>query len=374
MVMSEDFFLLTHRKEIAVEAIKQGFDVALAAKETGCRTEIEALGVRLINMPVNPTGMNLRQELKTLRFLRKLYRSEQPDIIHHVGLKSVLWGTLALKTGRKLNIPAINAISGLGITFSGDKPSATARLILRTLRFASGENTRYIFQNHQDEDLFMQHKVTTPQYSTFIKGSGVDLQLFAHTPIPETQPVKVLFAARMVKEKGVDTLIEAAEMLRSEYAGRVEFLLCGKLSQSPKAIRREWLEEHCDGGYIQWLGHRSDMRELLAGCHMVAFPSYYREGVPKSLLEACAAGRPIITCDSVGCRDVVDEGVNGFLIPPKAGRELADRLKILIDNPALRQRMGDNSRRKAETEFAIGDVVKRHMDLYKEAAQRQQKA
>lgn len=362
--MNEDFFLLSHRRELAAEAVSQGFEVTLVAKDTGRRAEIEAMGIRLIDMPVNPTGMNLTQELKTLRFLHRLYRSEQPDIIHHIGLKPALWGSLAAKmAGSKASI--INAITGLGITFSAEPLSVTAKAILQTLRMSGGRNVHFIFQNSEDRTLFLNNKVTSDEHITFIKGSGADLQKLAYAPIPETQPVRVMFTARMVEEKGVVTLVEAAELLRSDYEGKVEFLLCGGLSRNPKAISRQWLEDHCDGRYIQWLGHRSDIPELLASSHIVAFPSYYREGVPKSLIEACAVGRPIITCDSTGCRDTVDEGDNGFLIPPKDSRMLAERLRLLIEDSQLRIRMGRNSRKKAEAEFSVDDVVRKHIELYK---------
>ena len=362
--MSEEFFLLTHRKEIAVEAVRQGFDVTLIAKNTGRRTEIEALGVKMIDLPVNPTGMNLRQELKTFNFLRRVYRRERPDIIHHVGLKSVLWGGLAARFSG-IHALIINAISGLGITFSHDKLSLVARGILLAIRFAGGRNVRFIFQNHEDESLFLEHKITAPDRNVFIKGSGIDLQLYDYAPIPDAEPVKILFTARMVAEKGVGVLVEAAERLRSKYEGHVEFLMCGSLSKNPNAISRQWLEEHCDGKYIQWLGHRSDVRELLGSSHIVAFPSYYREGVPKSLIEACAVGRPIVTCNSTGCRDTVDDGVNGFLIPPKDSEILAEKLQLLIENKELRVRMGLASRKKAESEFSVADVVCKHMELYR---------
>lgn len=364
MVMSEEFFLLTHRKEIAVEAVKQGFDVTLIAKNTGRRAEIEALGVKMIDLPINPTGMNLWQELKTLWFLFRLYCREQPDIIHHIGLKTVLWGGLAARIAQvRANI--INAISGLGITFSDDRLSITARGILAVIRLSTGKHVKFIFQNPQDEELFIKHRITTQKQTVFIKGSGVDLSKFAYVPIPETSPVKVIFTARMVEEKGVVTLIEAANKLRQKYTGHVEFLLCGGLSKNPKAISKQWLDEHCDGQYIKWLGHRNDIRELLEKSHIVAFPSYYREGVPKSLIEACAIGRPIITCDSIGCRDTVEDGHNGFLIPIKNSDILADKLRILIENPELRVRMGLESRKKAELEFSVEDVVNKHLALYK---------
>lgn len=366
MVMSEDIFLLSHRKELALSAMEQGCEVTLVAKDTGHRAEIEAMGIRMIDLPVNPTGMNPLQELRTLCFLFRLYRKECPEVIHHVGLKSILWGSLAAKIGG-IRSRIIHAVSGLGVTFSGDKPSLIARQILRVIRWASRgkKNVWFIFQNHEDERLFLQYGVTASEQAVFIKGSGVDLRKFAFVPVPETFLARVLFTARMVEEKGVVVLIEAAELLRKEYENRVEFLLCGGLSKNPKAISREWLDAHCDGKYIQWLGYRTDVKELLQQSHIVAFPSYYREGVPKSLIEACAVGRPIVTCDSVGCRDTVDDGKNGFLIPIKDSEKLAEKLRLLIKDEDLRRRMGEYSRKKAEKEFSVEDVIRIHLNLYK---------
>ena len=174
----------------------------------------------------------------------------------------------------------------------------------------------------------------------------------------------VIFTARMVREKGTLILIDAAEELRKDYESKVDFWLCGKLSDNPNALSEEELRAHCDGNYIQWLGFRKDVKELLQQASIVAFPSYYREGVPKSLIEACATGRPIVTTNSIGCKDTVDDGVNGFLIPVKDSHTLADKLRILIDNPDLRRRMGEASRQKAEREFSLDDVIKKHLEVY----------
>lgn len=174
----------------------------------------------------------------------------------------------------------------------------------------------------------------------------------------------IIFTARMVKEKGTMILIDAAEELRKDYQDKIDFWLCGGLSNNPDAIKKEELLAKCDGNYIQWLGYRRDVKELLQQASIVAFPSYYREGVPKSLIEACAIGRPIITTNSIGCKDTVKEGYNGFLIPIKDSHALAEKLKILIDDKTLRKRMGENSRRIAEKEFSIDKVITKHLEVY----------
>ena len=363
MVVNEDRFFLSHRKDIALTAQNDGWDVKIVCKDTGRRREVEALGLEMIELPINPTGTNLLQELKTYRFLKKLYAKHQDAVVHHVGMKLILWGGLAARRSGVKGV--VNAVSGLGVMFSSEKLSLMARGILLAMRYAHHRgNVVDIFQNHEDEQLFVQHHISRPQGIQLIKGSGIDLSLFAYHPQPAGQPVKVLFTGRMVEEKGVIVLVEAAELLRPAYEGRVQFLLCGMLSTNPKAIGREQLEALCDGHYIQWLGYRDDIREQLIASHIMAFPSYYREGVPKSLIEACAIGRPIVTTRSIGCKDTVSDGVNGFLVPVRDSRSLADKLRLLIDDPSLREKMGLASRKKAELEFQLESVIRRHMEIY----------
>lgn len=363
IVVNHDWFFLSHRQAIGVAAKGAGWDVTIVTCDTGRFGVIKALGLKAIDLPIDATGMNLKEELKTFKFLLRLYRREKPDVVHHVGLKTILWGGLAANlTGIK---GVVNAVSGLGVMFSGEKQSLVAKGVLAVLRFSHNrKGVRVIFQNHEDESLFLSQHITKQENCVFIKGSGVDLNEYAYAPDPDSSPVRVMFTARMVKEKGIVVLTEAAEILRKEYEDRVVFLLCGKLSDNPKAIQKEELEALCDGKYIQWLGHRTDVKELLRQCHIVAFPSYYREGVPKSLIEACTTGRPIITTNSIGCKDTVEDGVNGFLIPIKDSYALAEKLKVLIDDPVLRQKMGKASRMKAEREFSLDDVVKKHLEIY----------
>ena len=168
----------------------------------------------------------------------------------------------------------------------------------------------------------------------------------------------------MLREKGVEDLVKAAEILRPEYEGKIEFLLCGDLSHNPCAMTREEILNLVDGKYIKWLGHRSDVVELLTQSDIMCLPSYYREGVPRSLIEASAIGRPIVTTDSVGCRDTVVDGVNGYLVPVHSPEKIAEALKKLIDNPELRKKMGEESRKIAEREYDVNAVAATHLDIY----------
>lgn len=366
LIVNEDRFFLSHRKPLAVKALEEGFDVTVIAKDTGRSEEVKSLGVKYIDPPVNPTGTNILQELKTFRFFMKLFRRERPDVVHNVGLKMMLWGGLAARL-RKVPV-VISAVSGLGVMFSDGKMSLYAKAVLAALRFSNRRRESYsIFQNNEDKGLFIKHGVVREEQCVFIKGSGVDLNEFSYSPEPEDGKIVVIFTGRMVAEKGVLVLASAAEMLRGEYGDKVEFRLCGGLHANPLALKEPEIRALCDDNYIKWLGHRNDVREQLMMSHIVAFPSYYGEGLPKSLIEASAIGRPIITCDSVGCKDVVEDGINGYLIPVKDPDTLAARLKVLFDDKDLRVRMGMKSREFAERDFAIENVVAIHMSLYRKA-------
>ncbi len=370
IVVNVDWFFLSHRKDIALAAQKAGWDVTIVTADTGKLKDVEALGLKVINLPMSRSGMNLKEELGTLNFLRKLYKKEKPDVIHHVGMKTILWGTLAAKLSHVKGV--VNAVSGLGGFFAEDNKSMLAKVMPKVLRYSHhGMNLRVIFQNHEDEGLYVKHGIINSSQARFIKGSGVNLQKFFFVPEPSEGKINVILTARMIVEKGVFILTEAAERLRKDYEGKVSFWLVGGIDDHPGAITKEQLDRVCDGHYIQWLGYRTDIKELLQRSHIVAFPSYYMEGLPKSLIEANAIGRPIITCNSVGCKDTVDDGVNGYLIPTKDVDALTEKLKCLIDNPLLRQKMGKAARAKAEQEFSLDLVIKKHLNIYNELLEKE---
>ncbi|OKZ14374.1 MAG: glycosyltransferase family 1 protein [Bacteroides oleiciplenus] len=363
IVVNVDWFFLSHRKDIALSAQKNGYGVTVVTKDTGKKQYIEALGLKVIDLPMNRSGQNIIEELYTCWFLYRLYRRKKPDIVHHVGLKTILWGTLAAKLAKVHGV--VNAVSGLGIFFSEENTSLVSKLLPRVLRFSHHrKNLAVIFQNEEDKGLFLKNRIIKEEQAFMIKGSGVDLNQYCYTPELESQKIKVLLTARMIVEKGVFVLVDAALKLKEKYRDKVEFLLCGGLDDNPKAIKEEELKSVCDGGYIQWLGYRTDVLELLKSCHIVAFPSYYKEGLPKSLIEAAAVGRPIVTTNSIGCKETVVDGYNGYLIPVKDSDTLAKKLNLLFEDENLRQNMGRNSRILAEKDFSIENVIRRHLEIY----------
>ena len=365
IVVNVDSFFLSHRKEIALAAQQNKWDVTIVTADTGKLKDITALGLKTINLPMSRSGMNIIEELKTLNWLRKLYKREQPDIVHHVGMKAILWGTLAAKFTKVHGV--VNAISGLGSFFSEDNKGILSKLILVALRFSHNRNNLLcIFQNDEDKGLYVKNGIIKPDQSRHIKGSGVNLKEFCYVPEPEEGKLKVILTARMIVEKGVFILTEAAKRLRNKYGKIVEFQLIGGLDDHPGAITKHQLDAVCDGEYITWLGYRMDVKDLLSQCHIVAFPSYYMEGLPKSLIEATAVGRPIITCNSVGCKETVVDGVSGYLIPTKNVDALVEKLDILLGNKDLRVKMGKAGRTYAEKWFNIDTVVDRHLSIYSE--------
>lgn len=365
IVVNVDWFFLSHRKEIALTAQKHGFDVTIVTKDTGKIRDIQALGLKTINLPMNRSGMNIIEELKTLNFLYLLYKREKPDVVHHVGMKTILWGTLAAKFAKVNGV--VNAISGLGGFFAEENKGVLSRILPKVLKFShSRKNLLCIFQNDDDWGLYVKHGIIAYEQGRFIKGSGVDLNQFCYTPEPEEGKIKVMLTARMIVEKGIFLLTEAAERLRKKYEDKVEFLLVGGLDDHPGAITKEQLEAVCDGSYIQWLGYRTDILDLLKQCHIMAFPSYYMEGLPKSLIEADAIGRPIITSNSVGCKEALIDGYNGFLIQPKDVNTLTTKLDLLLSDKNLRIKMGKNARQYAEDYFSIDIVKERHLAIYNE--------
>lgn len=365
IVVNVDWFFLSHRLPVALAAKEAGWDVTIVTADTGKLKDIEAKGLKVINLSMSRSGMNIFQELGTLRFLRRLYSQEKPDVVHHVGMKTILWGTLAAKFAKVNGV--VNAISGLGGFFAEDNQGLLSKVMPKVLKFSHNrKNLLCIFQNDDDWGLYVKNGIIKHEQGRYIKGSGVNLDEYCYTPEPTDGKIRVILTARMIVEKGIFLLTEAAERLRQKYEEKVEFLLVGGLDDHPGAITKEQLAAVCDGKYIQWLGYRTDVCDLLKSCHIVAFPSYYMEGLPKSLIEADAIGRPVITSNSVGCKETVIDGETGFLIRPKDVDALTEKLDLLLSNAELRQQMGKKAREYAEKYFDIEVVKQRHLDIYNE--------
>jgi glycosyltransferase involved in cell wall biosynthesis len=317
-------------------------------------------------LPIDRWGMNPIRDLMTIARCVSVYRRERPDLCHHFTIKPVLYGTLAAQlTG----IPAVvNSITGLGYLFEEETFGARIlrRLAEALLRRTKGNaKFRFVFQQADDLSYFVQSGALSGMQARIIEGSGVNLEEFPSTPDPQGVPV-ITFVGRMIRRKGVGDLIRAEEILRAKGL-KAKVMLVGPVEEgNPSAIPRDEIEKWVRQGNIEWLGYREDVQRIYSRSHIVALPTYYGEGIPKSLLEAAASARPIVASDIPGCREIVYNGENGILVPPRDPPALADALERLIEAPELRVRMGERSREIVSTRFDSQRIDGETISLYAE--------
>lgn len=363
LVNNPDFFL-SHRLPVALGAVREGFEVHVATPAKGDIAAITSRG--MIHHPIRmdrSRGLPWR-EARTLWDILRLYRRLRPALVHQVTIKPVLYGTLAARIAR---VPAVvNAVSGIGYAFIG---TAWRDLVLRTavsLIYRAAlrhPNQRVIFQNEDDRELFVRRRFVRRGDGVMIRGSGADTGFFRPHPEPGDRP-KVVLASRMLWDKGVGEFVEAARELKRRGVA-ADFLLVGDPDPgNPASIPVDRLEAWRAEGAVSWQPFRRDMDAVFRECHVVCLPSY-REGLPKVLIEAAAAGKPIVTTDVPGCRDAVLPGETGLLAPPRDAAGLAAALLRLVEDGELRARMGRRAREMAVADFSVERIVDEHLDLYR---------
>lgn len=365
-VVNVDWFFISHRLPIALEAISEGYEVHLICKDTGKEDELSKLGIHIHNIPFSRSGGKLLNELRTLIGLRRLFKIINPDIIHAVTIKPVIYSGLSLHfLNSKPNFVA--AISGLGYVFSANnfRAKLTKGLVSILYKLAFFHKPKVvIFQNTTDEKILSSVTNLSDNEKVLIKGSGADLGIYKYSKEPVSDSIKIAMACRLLKEKGVYEYVDAAKIVHSK-VDNVEFLLAGTTDEeNPNSISQTELDEWNNNGIIKSLGHCNNISDFFSGSHIITMPSYYGEGVPKVLIEAAACGRPIVTTDNPGCRDSVIPNVTGKLVPIKNSLSLAEALIVLIENPTLRVSMGEKAREYAEREFDVKSVVQKHMKIY----------
>jgi glycosyltransferase involved in cell wall biosynthesis len=364
LVVNVDWFFLSHRLPIALEAIRRGYEVSIFTIDTGKKAEIESYGLRCISLPTSRSGTNIIQEIKVIALLWDYYKKEKPDIIHHVALKPVTYGSIVCRFLKIKNVT--NALSGMGFLFANpEKVSLTRRILLYIFKVAfKNPNLKFIFQNKDDLNIIVQSGVVDRKQCHIIKGSGVSLTEFNYTPELENNKVRFTLPARVLTDKGIVEFVKAAEIIGTKYPNKAEFILVGAIDMGNKAgIPEKQVRDWEAAGFVKYIGFQTDMVKVVKDANVVVLPSY-REGLPKSLIEACAIGRAIVTTDVTGCRDVVTDGVNGFLVPVKNHEALALAMEgLLLDRP-LRIEMGKKGRQIAEKEFSIEGVIEKTFHIY----------
>lgn len=364
-VVNDAPFFVSHRLPIAIAARRQGFQVHLAAPAP-CPAAVAEEGIVFHPLRMSRSGTNLLGELSAILQLQSLFGRLRPDLVHAITIKPVLYGAIAARLARVRAL--VLAISGLGPAFrgSGWRSILVRRLIPLLYRLALGHpRLRVVFQNPDDRAVLSAIARLRREQTILIPGSGVDLGAFVAVPEPDGPPV-VLMASRLVRDKGPETFVAAARLLRRTHPD-VRFLLAGAPDpHSPGSIREETLRQWAEDGVVELLGQRSDIPELIAHAHLVVHPSVYGEGLPKILIEAAAGGRAVITTDHPGCRDAVLPEETGLLVPGGDAEALAAAIGRLLDDTALRRRLGVRGRRLAEERYGLDGVVETHLAIYED--------
>jgi len=361
-------FFVSHRLPLAQAARDAGYEVHVAASALDQENiaAIEAAGFPFHAVTISQHGTNPMNEIESVRSIYRLYQTLKPDIVHQITVKPVLYGGIAAKM---LGLPAVvNAVTGLGYVFTAR--SLKWSMIRTATKIAyrvalEYPNTRTIFQNPDDRERFVRSHMVRRENTVVIKGSGVDMAKFHPEPEVDGIPV-IMFAGRLLWQKGVGEFVEAAR--RFQTAGiAARFVIVGYSEpSSPSAVPTEELESWNRSGLIEWWGRCTNMPEVFAQSHIVCLPSSYGEGVPKVLIEAAACGRAIVTTNTPGCREITRDGENGLLVPTENGDALYEALKKLVEDSALRQRMGARGREIAEAEFSLERICGETLGIYAE--------
>jgi len=363
-----DWYLYNFRRALALSLHRAGYDVLLISPDGPYGEKLRGLGLRWEALPMERRSLNLLRESALLLHLVRLFRREQPTVVHGFTIKCAVYGSLAAKMA---GIPArINAVAGMGYVFTSDQLKAwLLRPIVRgLLRLAlGGEQARLILQNSDDVKLFRRASLVDPAHIRLIRGSGVDCAKFALTSPRKVHDgsTRVLLASRMLWDKGVGEYIAALRQLRAK-GFVVHAMLAGTPDPgNPASIPEETLRHWVAEGLVTWLGHVDDMGALFGAVDIVVLPSY-REGLPRSLVEAAACALPLITTDVPGCREVVSDGVDGLLVPVRDGDAIAQAIRKLLEDPAWARRLGEAARTKARNYFDERIVIERTLGVYEE--------
>jgi glycosyltransferase involved in cell wall biosynthesis len=356
-------YFRAHWQARALAAQAAGYDVHVAVPRRDARELVE-FADEVHQYALQRRSLRPWRELGSILDLIRLYQRLRPDIVHHLTIKPVVYGGLA---ARIAGVPAVvNAITGLGVTFveAGWRRRLFRGFVEACYRVALGHgNSRTTFENPDDRKLFIDCGLVAESRAVLILGSGIDLEEYC-LPDHKADPPLVILASRMLWPKGVAEYVEAARLLKAEgHAAR--FALIGTPdTQSPAAIPIEQLRAWHDEGAVEWWGWRDDMPAILADASVVCLPTWYREGVPRVLIEAAAAGAALVATDAPGCREIVLDERTGFLVPQRDPVALADAVRRLLTQPALRADMGRAGRDLAEHRFAMDVVLRSTLDQY----------
>ncbi len=366
-VVSDDFYFLSHRLATALFLQSQGYEIAIATcvSNQGKKNEIENYNIKVFDLAIRSKGIDSKSDLKVLFRLRKIFNQFSADYIHAVSMRMVFIALIAFKLSKAKNF--IGMITGLGYLSLSSKKSVKLIKsgVIGLLRLLCLSNKVSLICQNEDDYAYLINKIISKKRLHLIKGSGVDINKYQVKAEPEGERVIVTFVARMLKDKGVVELYQAAKMIKDQGYENITVQLVGDIHEAnPNSLTTKELQTWHDSGVIKWLGYQRNIVKIYQNSHIAVLPSY-GEGLPKSLLEAAACGRAIIATDVPGCREICKNGVNGILIPVKGHRSLADAIIELANNPRKRAEYGANGRKMVEEQFSDYVINQQIYSLYK---------
>lgn len=356
--------LVNFRTGLIKSLIASGYEVVAVAPDDAYSGRLAEIGCRYIPIAMDNQGTNpVRDALLVCRFI-KLFLSEKPDAYLGYTVKPNVYGSMA---AHLLGVPVVNNIAGLGSVFI--KNGWQAKLVRLLYWLGLSRSATIFFQNDDDRQQFIAEKIVNASKTELLPGSGIDLRKFNVEAVSEnltvSKPFRFILIARMLWDKGVGEYVEAARLLKDQGLNAEVCLLGFVDVQNPSAISKSQMDTWTSQGFVSYLGSSDDVRKEISSADCVVLPSY-REGTPRTLLEAAAMGKPIITTDAIGCREVVDDGINGFLCKVRDASDLAEKMKsMLLMSDELRQQMGANGRKKMEREFDEQIVINKYLAAIK---------
>lgn len=365
MILNDMAWFWSHRLPLAQGIQDQGWKLGIAAPRAKSDKKLEEAGFKAFNLPDSDNAKDIFAHIRTLKHIYKLIQKTKPDIVHAITIRYALYTGLVTRFTNQHSV--ILTIAGLGSLFTdkGFKATLIRTLVKPLLFFAFYRRDIFIiFQNPDDQKQMLDAGLVRSKNTNVIRGSGVDLDQFPYTAEPETETPVILFSSRLIKEKGIYDFVEASCILKENNI-QARFQVAGDFyPKNPHSVPRQDMNQWLEDGTIEWLGQCSNMAEIIQSSAIVVLPSYYREGVPKILLEAAATGRPIITTNLPGCREVVEHNVNGLLIEAQNPQQLADAIVLLLNDKDKRIKFGKAGHEKASSEFDVVSVVRRTLDVY----------
>lgn len=353
------WYLFNFRANTIKKLINSGYRVLAIAPKDEYSEKLKMLGCSFVHISIDQSGKNPVKDLYTLLSFFKIFKKESVQCVLNFTPKNNIYSTLAASFA---GVKVVNNIAGLGMLFIEE--SVSSKIVKKLYKLSQNKADKIFFQNEEDREIFLTNNIVDISITDRLPGSGVDLNRFDVSLAIDDGVIRFLLIARMLYDKGILQYVEAARRLKAKYGNLVEFRMLGFLGvNNPSAVTQDEMQSWVNEGIINYLGTSDHVESEIAQVDCMVLPSYYREGVPKSLLESGAMGKPIVTTDNVGCKETVDDGINGFLCIPRSTESLIEKLELIIKMPhEQRIIMGLASRKKIESEFNEELVLEKYLN------------